>query len=100
VSILAVVGSVSLYFFNKYFEEKKEAQIKAQTKTVGTAAIGGPFTLLDVEGKEVTEKHFLGKHTLIYFGFTFCPDICPRELTKATFPHPSTTTTATTAPWK
>ena len=43
-------------------------------------AIGGPFTLVDQEGKAVTEKDFLGKPTAIFFGYTNCPDACPTTL--------------------
>jgi len=46
----------------------------------GTPAIGGPFTLTDHNGKKVTEADFKGKPTLIYFGFTYCPDVCPTSL--------------------
>lgn len=47
-------------------------------------AFGGPFTLTDHTGKTVTEKDFTGTYRLIYFGFTFCPAICPTELQKIT----------------
>ncbi|MDV6227573.1 SCO family protein [Nitratireductor aquimarinus] len=47
---------------------------------MGTADIGGPFTLTAEDGTTVTEADFLGKPTAIFFGFTFCPDVCPTTL--------------------
>jgi protein SCO1 len=44
------------------------------------AAIGGPFQLTDQAGQTVTEKNLQGRPTLIFFGFTHCPDICPTSL--------------------
>lgn len=46
----------------------------------GTALVGGPFEATNQDGKRVSDKDFLGKHTLFYFGYTFCPDVCPAEL--------------------
>jgi cytochrome oxidase Cu insertion factor (SCO1/SenC/PrrC family) len=43
-------------------------------------AIGGPFTLSDQNGRTVTSDSLKGKPTLIYFGFTYCPDVCPTSL--------------------
>jgi protein SCO1 len=44
------------------------------------AAIGGPFQLTDQAGHTVTEKSLQGRPTLIFFGFTHCPDVCPTSL--------------------
>lgn len=44
------------------------------------ASIGGPFTLTDSAGKTVTDRDFRGKFMLVYFGYTFCPDVCPTTL--------------------
>jgi protein SCO1/2 len=44
------------------------------------AAIGGPFQLTDQSGQTVTDKNMQGRPTLIFFGFTHCPDVCPTSL--------------------
>src|SRR5215468_7846743 len=46
--------------------------------------IGGPFSLLDHHGKSVTDRDYLGKPTLVFFGFTNCPDVCPSTLLEIT----------------
>jgi cytochrome oxidase Cu insertion factor (SCO1/SenC/PrrC family) len=46
----------------------------------GTALVGGPFTMVNHRGETVTDKTYLGKPMLLFFGFTFCPDVCPTEL--------------------
>lgn len=55
---------------------------EAANASVGRPSIGGPFSLLDTNNQEFTNEHLLGKWTLLYFGFTHCPDICPEELDK------------------
>ncbi|MBY0338117.1 MAG: SCO family protein [Acetobacteraceae bacterium] len=42
--------------------------------------LGGPFTLVNQAGQTVTERDFAGRWLLVYFGFTWCPDVCPTEL--------------------
>lgn len=46
--------------------------------------VGGPFALVDQEGRPFTEQNLRGSWSLLYFGFTSCPDICPDELDKMT----------------
>ncbi|MBR0777188.1 SCO family protein [Bradyrhizobium diazoefficiens] len=50
------------------------------SKVAQPAAIGGPFQLTDQHGKTVTDKSLKGKPTLIFFGYTHCPDVCPTSL--------------------
>jgi protein SCO1 len=51
----------------------------------GTASlVGGPFVLEDGNGKPVTDRDFRGKYMLVYFGYTFCPDVCPTTLNEVT----------------
>lgn len=54
----------------------------ASSETSTKIKIGGPFTLMDHRGKQVTQADFSGKHTLIFFGYTFCPDVCPTSLSE------------------
>ncbi len=46
----------------------------------GAALFGGPFALVDQDGKTRTDAEFRGRYLLVYFGYTFCPDLCPTEL--------------------
>jgi protein SCO1/2 len=46
----------------------------------GGPVIGGPFTLQESNGQTVTDKNFRGKYMLVYFGYTYCPDVCPTTL--------------------
>jgi protein SCO1 len=54
--------------------------LRAQVRARATD-IGGPFMLVDDRGAQVTEAALKGKPTVIYFGYTFCPDVCPTTLT-------------------
>jgi len=57
--------------------------VTKQGQSVGKAAIGGPFALVNAaNGKTFTDKDLHGQFALLYFGFTHCPDICPDELLK------------------
>ncbi len=47
---------------------------------VGLPTIGGPFELVDHKGRAVTEADYRGKFMLVFFGYTYCPDVCPTEL--------------------
>ena len=44
------------------------------------ASMGGPFTLTDQNGRRVSDRDFAGKYRLVYFGYTFCPDVCPVDM--------------------
>ena len=46
----------------------------------GHGSIGGPFTLTDSAGKQRSDSEFRGKLMIVYFGYTYCPDVCPADL--------------------
>ena len=56
--------------------------VKHLSLSLSLSVCSGPYSLIDVNGQEVSDKNFRGKYQLIYFGFINCPDICPTELRK------------------
>jgi protein SCO1/2 len=50
------------------------------TDALAAVEIGGPFRLTDMTGREVTDATYRGKWLMVFFGFTFCPDVCPTAL--------------------
>lgn len=72
-----VSGGLYYWAYNK----KKELEI-IKEDGANRAAVGGPFKLIDQNGNEFTERNFLGRFSLLYFGFSHCPDVCPAELDK------------------
>ena len=51
-----------------------------RTIATGTADVGGPFALTDQTGKTRSDRVFRGRYLLVYFGYSFCPDVCPTTL--------------------
>ena len=53
-----------------------------QEPPLAGARIGGPFALTDQNGKTVRDSDFAGKYRIVYFGYTYCPDVCPTDMQK------------------
>jgi protein SCO1 len=53
---------------------------QAPASAAGEALIGGPFSLTDQNGDRRSDKDFAGRYALVYFGYSFCPDVCPTDL--------------------
>ena len=52
----------------------------APTGSLAGSSIGGPFALVDQHGKPFTDKNLKGRYSLVYFGYTYCPDVCPLDV--------------------
>uniref|UniRef100_A0A914S0F9 Uncharacterized protein n=1 Tax=Parascaris equorum TaxID=6256 RepID=A0A914S0F9_PAREQ len=81
VGTLAVGGVALAYLL--YMREKRTAENEKRRKLMaGKARIGGPWELLNTDGKLEGSEQLKGNWLLIYFGFTHCPDVCPDEIEK------------------
>ena len=62
--------------------DDKYAQCRSSQIAGGAAAIGCPFELVNGKGETVTDKDVITEPTLVYFGYTFCPDVCPFDMSR------------------
>ena len=62
------------------WHESKTVPGLGKSVVTGRADVGGPFQLIDQTGKPVSDADFRGRYMLIYFGYSFCPDVCPTTL--------------------
>ncbi len=79
VGVVAFLGASAWYVLsnspNDEFVECRQGQVAG-------GDIGGPFTLVNTKGQTVTDKEVLTKPSLVYFGYTFCPDVCPMDMAR------------------
>jgi protein SCO1/2 len=76
VTVLILGGGLSTLVL---LESRNVSSTTAASTATG-AAVGGAFTLVGSDGRPVTDQAFRGKLLLVYFGYTYCPDVCPTTL--------------------
>lgn len=83
VSAVLIIGFIALQLTLRASYMSPKGHDGAPTP-VSIEGFGGPYTLINQDGESVTEKDLSGQYQLVYFGFTYCPAICPTELSKMT----------------
>ena len=78
VAALALLVGVAFVIFAPRSDDKF-AQCRTSVIAGGAETLGGPFTLMDENGVTVTDKEVIDQPTLLYFGYAFCPDVCPLD---------------------
>ncbi|MBI6629473.1 SCO family protein [Pontibaca salina] len=81
VLVIAVAGAV-WWRTMASDDGDKFAQCRGGQIAGGAAQIGGPFELVNAQGQTVTDTEVITQPTLIYFGYTFCPDVCPLDVAR------------------
>jgi protein SCO1/2 len=76
VAVLALLGGT---WFAIQSGQSNDTFADCRAGAVGGGAIGGPLSLINGEGQPVTDAEIFTKPTLLYFGYTFCPDVCPMD---------------------
>lgn len=80
---IALLAAIALGLGGRYFVVDSvsiESETAAGAPVNPAALIGGPFAMVDHDGKAVTQADYAGRYMIVYFGYTFCPDVCPLGL--------------------
>lgn len=82
VLFLAVTAGLAIY--RSYFLPGGDVFADCRSSAVagGAGAIGGPFELVNAKGETVTDAEVFTEPSLVYFGYTFCPDVCPFDVSR------------------
>lgn len=80
--LVALLLGVLLYLVFTGRGAERFAQCRETAVAGGTASLGGPLSLTDHTGRRVTEADLFVRPTLVYFGYTFCPDVCPLDMAR------------------
>ena len=75
---LVILAGFALWLVNKELAQRGGSL----TRIASAVAVGGPFDLVDDSGAAVSDRSFGDRHLLIFFGYSFCPDVCPTELSR------------------
>ena len=78
-AVAALLGASTWYVL---FNRPDDAFAQCRQGQVAGGDIGGPFTLVNTAGQTVTDAEVLAKPSLVYFGYTFCPDVCPFDMAR------------------
>lgn len=81
LAVAALLGGTAWYVMQPTSDDRF-AQCRQGTVAGGAGSIGGPFTLVNQHGETVTDGDVITKPSLVYFGYTFCPDVCPLDNTR------------------
>lgn len=78
-AVAAFLGASAWYVMSN---RSDDAFADCRQGQIAGGDIGGPFTLVNTEGRTVTDQEVLQKPALVYFGYTFCPDVCPLDVAR------------------
>lgn len=84
VAAAAVISGLVGLFAYVELNQADDRFAQCRQGQVAGGDIGGPFTLVNPAGEAVTEAEVLQKPSLVYFGYTFCPDVCPFDMARNT----------------
>ncbi len=76
---LVMLAGAALWVVNQELERRGQGSL---SRVASAVAVGGPFELVDHNGAAVTDRSFGDRNLLIFFGYTYCPDVCPTELAR------------------
>jgi protein SCO1/2 len=82
VVTLASVVAAGFWWVASNQSDDQFARCRSSVVAGGAGSIGGEFTLMDETGKIVTDQEVFSRPALVYFGYTFCPDVCPLDVAR------------------